>query len=134
VELPGFRTLMIADIPGIIEGAAGGRGLGIQFLKHVERTRLLVFMLDTSPFADMPAQDALAVLRHEIKAFGHGLAHKPYVIAANKTDMDRDGEGLKSLLEHLDPDDRQRVMAISALQRTGLDRLLEDLYSRLNPP
>jgi GTP-binding protein len=133
VELSGFRTMMIADIPGIIEGAAGGKGLGIQFLKHVERTKLLVFVLDISPFADQSAAEAMTTLRHEIEAFGHGLAQKPYVIAANKTDMDPDGAGLQGLLDCLDADDAARVMAISALQRTGLDTLLENLYSLLNP-
>jgi GTP-binding protein len=131
-ELPGFRTLMIADIPGIIEGAAGGKGLGIQFLKHVERTRLLVFVLDCSPYAEMPAAHALEVLRREIEAFGHGLAHKPFVIAANKTDMDPDGTALRDLIEQLGPDDAARVAAISALQRTGLEQLLERLYARLH--
>lgn len=133
VELSDFRTMMIADIPGIIKGAAGGKGLGIQFLKHVERTRVLLFILDISPFADQPAAEALAVLRREIEAFGHGLPEKPYLIAANKKDMDPDGAGLKSLVDSLDADDAARVMAISALQRTGLAPLLESLYSRLTP-
>ncbi len=133
VELSNFRTMMIADIPGIIEGAAGGKGLGIQFLKHVERTRVLLFILDISPFADQPAAEALAILQREIAAFGHGLTEKPYLIAANKADMDPDGDGLKSLIDNLDTDDADRVMAISALKRTGLDSLLESLYARLTP-
>ncbi len=131
-ELPGFRTLMIADIPGIIEGAAGGKGLGIQFLKHVERTRVLVFMLDISPYAELPAANALEVLRHEIESFGHGLAQKPFVIAANKTDMDPDGTALSELKAQLGPDDAARVAAISALQRSGLEQLLERLYACLH--
>lgn len=131
-ELPGFRTLMVADIPGIIEGAAGGRGLGIQFLKHVERTRVLLFMLDISPYAEVPAAQALHVLRRETEAFGHGLAEKPCIIAANKTDMDPDGAGLAELLAYLDPQERSRVRAVSALQRTGLERLLEELYALLH--
>jgi GTP-binding protein len=133
VELSGYRTMMIADIPGIIEGAAHGRGLGIQFLKHVERTRVLLFILDISPFADQPASEALAILRREIEAFGHGLAEKPCLIAANKADMDPDGTGLQALVDSLDADDAARVMVISALKRTGLDSLLEELYAGLNP-
>ena len=133
VELSNFRTMMIADIPGIIEGAAGGKGLGIQFLKHVERTRILLFILDISPFADQPAAEALAILQREIAAFGHGLTEKPYFIAANKEDMDSDGDGLKSLIDSLDTDDAARVMTISALKRTGLESLLESLYARLTP-
>lgn len=129
VELSGFRTMMIADIPGIIKGAAGGKGLGIQFLKHVERTRVLLFILDISPFADQPAAEAFEVLRHEIEAFGHGLQEKPYLIAANKVDMDQDGTGIDTLLTGLNTDDAARVVSISALQRTGLDSLLESLYS-----
>jgi GTP-binding protein len=132
VEMSGYRTMMIADIPGIIKGAAGGKGLGIQFLKHVERTRVLLFVLDISPFADQPAAEALAILRRETEAFGHGLSEKPYFIAANKADMDLDGAGLDSLRASLDTDDAARVMSISALQRTGLERLLEGLYSHVN--
>jgi len=131
VEMSDYRTMMIADIPGIIKGAAGGKGLGIQFLKHVERTRVLLFILDISPFADQPAAEALAMLRSEIEAFGHGLAEKPYLIAANKTDMDPDDDGLQGLLESLDTNDAARIMTISALQRTGLDSLLEELYARV---
>jgi GTP-binding protein len=128
VELSDFRTMMIADIPGIIKGAAGGKGLGIQFLKHVERTRVLLFILDISPFADQPASEAFEVLRREIEAFGHGLQEKPYLIAANKMDMDQDGTGFDNLLTGLNADDAARVLKISALQRTGLDSLLESLY------
>ena len=73
------------------------------------------------------AAEAMTTLRHEIEAFGHGLAQKPYVIAANKTDMDPDGAGLQGLIDCLDTEDAARVMAISALQRTGLDTLLENL-------
>ena len=80
-----------------------------------------------------PAPEAIAVLRGEIESFGHGLADKPYVIAANKADMDPDGVELHTLKESLNADDAARVMPISALQRTGLERLLEDLYSRLHP-
>ncbi len=133
VELSDYRTMMIADIPGIIKGAAGGKGLGIQFLKHVERTRVLLLVLDISPFAEQPAAEALAVLRREIEAFGHGLTEKPYLIAANKADMDLDGTGLQDLLDSLTTDDKERVMAISALKRTGLDNLLESLYARVTP-
>jgi len=133
VELSDYRTMMIADIPGIIKGAAVGKGLGIQFLKHVERTRVLLLVLDISPFADQPASEALATLRREIEAFGHGLTEKPYLIAANKADMDPDGTGLQSLLDSLTTDDAARVMTISALKRTGLDNLLESLYARVTP-
>ncbi len=131
VELSNYRTMMIADIPGIIKGAAGGKGLGIQFLKHVERTRVLLFILDISPFADQPAAEALAILRRELESFGHGLSEKPYLIAANKVDMDQDDTGLQGLRDSLDADDAARVMTISALRRTGLDSLLEDLYSHV---
>ncbi|MCP4717671.1 MAG: GTPase ObgE [Deltaproteobacteria bacterium] len=132
IELSDFRTIVMADIPGIIEGAAHGRGLGIQFLKHVERTRVLLFMVDLSSFADTPPHEALNTLFKETDQFGHGLKDKQFLIAANKTDLDPDGKAWNQFKQELAPEYHNRVFPISAATRQGLDKLLEALDQAVN--
>lgn len=127
VDLPGFRSLVMADIPGIIEGASNGRGLGIRFLKHVERTRVLLFVVDISEFADPPPQEALRILRAEVASFGHGLDRKPWVIAASKTDLDPGLERFQAFCADISPSPDTPVLPISAATRSGFDRLLAAL-------
>ncbi|HTR97247.1 MAG TPA: GTPase ObgE [Candidatus Acidoferrales bacterium] len=83
------RSFVLADLPGLIEGASGGRGLGHQFLRHVERTRVLAFVIDAS--SDDPA-GALAVLEREVEAYGIALAQKPRVVVLSKADLLPPGE------------------------------------------
>ncbi|MFC1592285.1 GTPase Obg, partial [Thermodesulfobacteriota bacterium] len=127
IELPDYRCIVMADIPGIIEGASGGKGLGIQFLKHVERTRVLLFVLDISEYAETPAETALETLRKEIELFGQGLADKTFLIAANKVDLDPDGALLEAFSEKLDAGLRERLYPISAATKQGLDGLVAAL-------
>lgn len=127
IELPEYRTMVMADIPGIIEGAADGRGLGITFLKHVERTRVLLFVIDVSCYADSDPAQALAVVQGEISRFGHGLPNKPFLIAANKSDLDPDGDARAAFLERIDPALRSRVYPISTATRAGIDQLVTAL-------
>lgn len=132
VELPGYRSVIMADIPGIIEGASQGRGLGLQFLKHVERTKVLLFVLDISQFADKPPEQAFSMLRNEIKTFGQGLEDKKFLIAANKIDIDPDRDALQKFLEKLDGSFAHKVFPISAVTREGLDKLITALYAMLH--
>ena len=81
------ETLLIADIPGLIEGAHEGAGLGLDFLRHVERTELLVFVLDISEFAELPPEQALRALRRELGHYQKGLLGRPWIIACNKIDL-----------------------------------------------
>src|SRR5207253_9788169 len=83
-ELPDERRVVVADIPGLIEDAAGGAGLGLRFLRHVERTRVLVYLVDGSrpdPWAD------LATIRKEVEAYSPELAKRPSPVAVNKVDL-----------------------------------------------
>jgi len=132
IELPEYRTLVMADIPGIIEGAAHGKGLGIQFLKHVERTRVLLFVIDISEYADTPPTEALAVLQNEIRTFGKGLDQKNFMIAANKTDLDPDEKRLRSFLKAVGAGLAEKVHPISAATGAGLDRLAAALDRAVN--
>ncbi len=122
-----FRSLVMADIPGIIEGASEGKGLGIQFLKHVERTKVLLFIVDVSSFADLPPLKALALLEKELQKFGHDLALKKRLIAANKLDLDPDKESLAAFLKGLPAKLRKEVIPISTVTQKGLDQLIERL-------
>jgi len=123
----------MADIPGIIEGASQGKGLGLKFLKHVERTRVLLYVLDISEFADMPPLQAFAVLQQEVKDFGQELEDKKFLIAANKIDIDADRQALDRFLQEAGPELAARVFPISAAAHQGLDELVAALYKILHP-
>ena len=123
VQLSGHRSFVIADIPGIIEGAHAGKGLGLKFLKHVERTRLLVYMvpLDTPDLAQ-----AYALLRREVREFSPALAGKPHVVAWTKADIVPD-----DALDLPPVPDALASLVISSVAQRGLDTLLELLWKRL---
>ncbi|HEY0994777.1 MAG TPA: GTPase ObgE [Gemmatimonadaceae bacterium] len=123
VALTDHRTFVVADIPGIIEGAHEGKGLGLQFLRHIERTRLLAFMV---PVDSMEWQAEYDQLRREVQQYSAELAAKPHCVVFTKMD----------LLGELDPPDIDApdafgVFAISAAGRQGLDTLLAAWWERL---
>lgn len=129
INLPDFRFITMADIPGIIEGAAEGKGLGIQFLRHVERTKILLFVIDISDYADPKPLDAFYKLMDEINKFGHGLADKKMLIAANKTDLDHSGEMLENFIDKIEDKYKPLIYPISAVARTGLESLIQKFDS-----
>jgi GTP-binding protein len=81
------RQLVLADIPGLIEGASAGAGLGHQFLAHVERTRLLVHAVDIAPAVEIPPDDAFATVRGELEQYGAGLTERPFMLVLTKLDL-----------------------------------------------
>ena len=91
-ELPGDRRLVIADIPGLIEGAADGAGLGHDFLKHIERTRVIVHLVDLAPLDGTDPARNHEIIRHELHAFSPELASKPELVVFNKVDLVEPGE------------------------------------------
>ena len=91
------RTFVVADLPGLIEGASRGAGLGIHFLRHVERTRLLVHLIDTSEAADADPVNAFEVINAELAAFSEGLMEKPMIVVASKLDATTDQTRLEQL-------------------------------------
>jgi GTP-binding protein len=132
-EGPLAEPFVIADLPGLIAGAAQGAGLGIQFLRHVERCRVLVHLVDLSAAGAEPggSVDAdLAVVERELGAFDPGLLRRPRLIAGSKLDA--------ALPERLDELPRAATargldwLALSAATRQGLDRLVADLGRRLS--
>ena len=123
VQLTDGRTFVVADIPGIIEGAHEGRGLGLQFLRHIERTRLLAFLI---PVDSMDWQAEYDQLRSEIAAYSSALAEKPHCVVFTKMDLLGDDDA-----PPIDAPDAFGVFAISAAGRTGLDPLLAAWWARL---
>ena len=116
----GYETLVVADIPGLIEGAHEGAGLGIEFLQNIRRTRVLVCMIDGS--AVEPRRD-LSVLRRELDAFGRGLVEKRWVVALNKVDLPEVRTRSAEIRRELEATHAD-VYEISALTGEGMDRLL----------
>lgn len=121
---PGYRSFTLADLPGLIEGASAGHGLGHQFLRHVERTRVLVHVVDLYA-ADPPR--AYRDIRAELAAYGHGLAEKPEIVAANKIDLGPPGDRLKDLQEVVDTE----VVPISGATGEGLPALIQAILPLL---
>ncbi len=132
IELSDFRSFVMADIPGIIEGASQGKGLGLKFLKHVERTRVLLYVLDISQYADMPPEKAFAVLQHEVRDFGQALEEKKFLIAANKMDLDADREAFDSFVAQAGSRFAGKIFPVSAAAHQGLDELVAAVYKLLH--
>ena len=123
VQMSDNRTFVVADIPGIIEGAHEGKGLGIQFLRHIERTRLLAFMI---PIDAEDWQSEYDQLRNEVEQYSAELAAKPHCVVFTKMDLLGDEEP-----PPIEAPDAFGVFAISAAGRTGLDELILAWWRRL---
>ena len=121
------REFVLADIPGLIEGAAEGAGVGDRFLGHVERTRLLLHLIDGS--ADDPV-DAWRVVRGELDSYGAGLADKPEVIALTKADL-LDARRRSKIVKALEKESGAHVFPISAPLGEGMEPLLNTLIAGL---
>jgi GTPase len=121
-EAPHEESFVVADIPGLIEGAHLGAGLGVQFLRHIERTRILVHLVDVSDGSGRPdpAED-FRVIMAELKSFGHGLAEKPMIVVASKADV-ANAQKLKKL-ETLAKRRKLPFYAISAVTGLGIEKL-----------
>ena len=124
VEFEDYSRVLIADIPGIIKDAHNDRGLGISFLKHIERTEVLLFVLDASGIERRdPIQD-FAVLREELRSYKEDLLKKPFLVALNKIDV----EGADLLVEEFRKAftfDPSHLFSFSALTKQGLSSLLD---------
>lgn len=123
VPLSDHRSFVVADLPGIIEGAHEGKGLGIQFLRHIERTRVLAFLI---PIDAMDWQAEFDQLRREVAAYSAELAAKPFCVVFSKLDLL--GEDYAPPIEAPGAFGR---FAVSAAARTGLDELLGAWWTRL---
>lgn len=129
------RTFVVADIPGLIPGASSGKGLGITFLKHIERTRILLHLIDPQALDEQgEPRDALAAfeaIQHELRSFSPDLAAKRQLIVLTKIDALPDRKALEDIQRRFQ-DRGMRSLAISAATGEGIERLLEEIAAQLD--
>jgi GTP-binding protein len=126
------KSFVIADIPGLIEGAAEGAGLGIQFLRHLQRTRLLLHIVDLAPFDNVdPVKEAKAIVK-ELKKYDESLFEKPRWLVLNKLDVVPENERAKRVKDFIKRFAwKGPVFEISALTREGCEELVQEVYRYL---
>lgn len=123
------RSFVVADLPGLIEGASSGEGLGDKFLKHIERTRVIAHVIDMSGFEGRNPYDDYLTIRDELKKFNETLLKRPEIIIANKMDMDKSLTNLKEF-KKLVPD--VEIFPITAITNEGLDAVVTKLADLLD--
>lgn len=135
VVAAGEESFIMADIPGLIEGASQGLGLGHDFLRHIERTRMVVHVVDASGCEGRDPLEDYRKIRRELAEYSAELAEKPEIVAANKTDITGAEDGVQALREALEPEGVQ-VYAVCAATRAGVKELLSAVAAKLRelPP
>ena len=127
VELTDYRRLVIADIPGLIEGSHQGQGLGHEFLRHIERTRVIVHLVDIAAIDGSDPVRNYHIIRDELTQHSPELARKPEFIVASKLDLDPDGDKFRLFSRQLG----RQVLAVSSVTGAGLRELMELLWQEL---
>jgi GTP-binding protein len=130
VHLDMDRTLVMADIPGLIEGAHAGAGLGHEFLRHVERSRVLVHLVEPAPTDGTDPVENYRAIRGELDQYGHGLAERPEVVAVSKAEL----PGSEEVQQKLAALTGREVLLFSSVTGQGLDRVLQAAHAALNRP
>jgi GTPase len=125
------RTFVVADLPGLIEGAHEGAGLGIRFLRHVERTRLLVHLIDTSDANDDDPVHSFEIISGELRAFSDSLAEKPVIVVATKLDATADRARLEAVRDFCKRQDLE-FHAISSVSGQGVRELVRAIADALD--
>ena len=123
------QEFVVADIPGLIEGAADGAGIGDRFLGHIERCRVLLHLVDAN---DEDVAESYRIVRGELEAYGAGLVDKPVVVALNKIDT-LDDELIEALSKELADASGADVIPISGVSGTGVDWVLDTLIEQIGP-
>ncbi len=132
VQLSDDRTFVVADIPGLIEGASEGHGLGHQFLRHIERTRVLVHLVDVSDITGRdPARD-FDIICNELASYSEELAAKPMIVVASKVDAAQDSARITTVAQ-IAADRGLPFLQISSASGLGLEDLKEEIYRHLHP-
>lgn len=122
-------TSVWADIPGLIEGASKGVGLGLDFLRHIERTRLIVHVVDASGSEGRDPYEDYLIINKELDSYGKGVETLPQIIALNKTDLVFDKQQLEQLKDKIGPN--KEIYEISAVAHMGLNSLIEAVVKKL---
>jgi GTP-binding protein len=124
VQWGSHRSFVVADIPGLIEGAHEGKGLGIQFLRHIERTAFLLHLIDVSEWAAEEPVVSFEIMRQELAAYDEALTRRPFAIVATKIDISGKSDRLAELQSYCRRR-KHRCFPISAATREGLDELID---------
>ncbi|MCH2139981.1 MAG: 50S ribosome-binding GTPase, partial [Phycisphaerales bacterium] len=132
-EISGERRLVVADLPGLIEGAADGAGMGHDFLKHVERTAVILHVVEVQPVDGSDPLENWRTIRGELEAFGDILAHKPEVVLLNKCDLIDEGKQ-NDVMDILRDGTGKEVLPASGMTGEGMGAVLERLWAIARPP
>lgn len=132
VDLGEYRSFVIADIPGLIRGAHQGHGLGTRFLKHVERTKVLVHIIDVSPYSGRDPVDDFTTVIQELKAFNPNFCDRAQIIVANKIDLLGDKQDRLDKVKKMAEKEHLPFYPISAIKKEGLKELIHGIEKILN--
>jgi GTP-binding protein len=132
VSLSGNRSFVVADVPGLIEGAHDGKGLGDRFLKHLDRTKVLIHLVDVSGASGRDPVHDFETIQRELAAFSPELAAKPQIVAATKMDAISDAAAVDALGAHVSAHGLP-FLQISAVTGDGLPELQEAAWRHLTP-
>ena len=137
VETKDHRSFVMADLPGLIEGASHGVGLGHQFLRHIERTKVIVHVVDMSATDGRDPYEDYKIINQELAEYNMRLLERPQVVVANKMDIPVASDNLKELKKHLENDGEEvDIVEISAFTRSNIDNLLykiSDILDNTDP-
>ena len=125
------ESFVVADIPGLIEGAHSGKGLGLEFLRHSERTTFLLFVIDVGISADTDPINSFSILRNELEAYNGHLLDKPFAVVASKTDVKGDGHYLDKLAHYCRKNDYD-FFSISSVTGEGIQSLTQFLGKKVS--
>ena len=131
VSVSGFKTFVVADIPGIIEGASEGTGLGFQFLRHLERTKMLLHLVDVSSIDGRDPIEDYETINHELKNYDKTLAKRPQIVVATKLDSLDEPERLEQLRKRVEKDGKD-FFEISAVTNQGTQELVFAVSKKLD--
>lgn len=131
VDLGNFKTFVVADIPGLIEGASEGAGLGDRFLRHVERTKLILHLVDVSSIAGRNPVEDYEIINRELANYNEELGDRPQIVIATKIDALDDPDRLKALKKRAKKDGKE-FLEISSVTNTGIKELVFSIANELN--
>lgn len=130
VDLGDFKTFVVADIPGLIEGASGGAGLGDRFLRHVERTKLILHLVDVSSLSGRDPVEDYEIINRELASYSSDFATRPQIVVATKLDALDDPTRLEALRKKA-KDDGKQFLEISAVTNLGVKELISRVANKL---
>ena len=121
------KPWVVADLPGLIKGSSQGRGLGDKFLRHIERTRVLIHLIDMAGFEGRDPVSDYKIINNEFESYGHQIHEKQVILAANKMDLEQAEDNLKRFKKAV----KKKIYPISALKKEGLEELIEAVRKKI---